>query len=206
MKSKKIQILTLFVSGMVLMSCNASGTLNTPLGSVSANGTLQTQSFTGSFQAVENVSTNATGSATVDVKENTTSNPSASPSSSPTSTPSATPTSNPSTNPSTSPSPSSSPSSDTTNNTTNNTTNITNITTIINVNYTNISSEVIQTTIEADDGSSPTVIVLPNGQINNYTVNLNQEQANLIKSGKAVIKVKTKNHPNGEIKCKLNKK
>lgn len=90
--------------------------------------------------------------------------------------------------------------------TTNNTTNVTNNITVVNVSYTNLSSEQTQTTIEAEDDSSPTIIVLPNGQINNYTINLNQEQTNLIKSGKAVLKVKTKNNPNGEIKCKLNKK
>jgi hypothetical protein len=186
MQTKKIKLLAVVITGFCVVSaCSGTGTVNTSAGSVTASGSITLLKFAGSFTAdVEPV-----------------------PSPSPTVMPTAVPSGQPTPMPTATPTPV--PPSNATGNVNveikENTTNITNNTTIININYVNISSEVTQTIIEAEDGSSPTVINLPNGQLNNYNVTLNAEQVNLIKSGKAVVKVKTKNHPRGEIKCKLNK-
>lgn len=188
MNSKNIKLITtLMIVGICSVSaCSSNGTLNTGLGSVSASGSITLLSFTGNFTPAEDTTP--------------TPSPVVTPSSGATAVPTPMPTANPT------PVPPSNATGNINVDIKENTTNITNNTTIVNINYINISSEVTQTVIESEDNSTNTNIILPNGQLNNQTINLTQEQVNLIKSGKAVVKVKTKNHPNGEIKCKLNKK
>ncbi len=182
MNSKNNKFLILIIAGTCTVSaCNSSGTVNTGLGSITAEGSIKILKFKGDFTPI--------------VEPTPTPAPTTSPPPGPTPMPTATPT----------PVPPSNATGNVNVEIKENITNINNNTTIFNINVQNISSEITQTTVEAEDGSSPTVIVLPNGTINNHTVNLNKEQVNLIKSEKAIIKVKTKNHPNGEIKCKLNK-